>query len=188
MSRFLGGFFSASALWAAFVYALVTGLVEIPLASRAPATDAGVEPDDESTTDKASRRSKYKRRGRARGSRGQGFAGDDLGGPDERELALGAAGGEEQLRSDEIDAQFDAIFPELRRCLFLAAADEPVTGKLVFGLRVSGSGGVTKVNLRGPSAITDSEAGSCMRRAAHGMRLRSFQGPDMLVHLPMTLE
>jgi hypothetical protein len=58
----------------------------------------------------------------------------------------------------------------------------------VFGLRISGASGVTAVNLRGPGAITQSEAGTCMQKAARAMRFRRFDGPDMLVHLPMALE
>jgi hypothetical protein len=68
------------------------------------------------------------------------------------------------------------------------AAEEPVTGKMVFGLRITGDGGVTRVNLKGPRAITTTEAGACMRKAVRRMTLRTFDGPDMLVHLPMTLE
>jgi hypothetical protein len=185
VSRFLGGFAAASVLWGLFVYALVTGLVVIPLGDAPVAADAGAEVEEDAPLS-GSKRAKRPRKKRRHG--GQAFAGDDLGGPEARELALGEAGGEEQLRNEEIEREFDSIFPQIRRCLILAASDEPVTGKIVFGLRISGTSGVTKVNLQGPSAITATEAGSCMRKAVLGMRLRSFDGPDMLVHLPMTLE
>jgi hypothetical protein len=70
----------------------------------------------------------------------------------------------------------------------LAAGDEPVTGKIIFGLRISAAGSVTKVNLQGPSAITQGEAGDCLRKAAQGIHFRTFNGPDMLVHYPLTLQ
>jgi hypothetical protein len=47
---------------------------------------------------------------------------------------------------------------------------------------------VEKVNLNGPSAITRSEAGSCLAQAARGIQFRSFNGPDMLVSYPLTLQ
>jgi hypothetical protein len=62
-----------------------------------------------------------------------------------------------------------------------------VSGKLVFGLRISGQSGVTRVNLEGPAAITRSEAGDCLRKAARSIRFRTFNGPDMLVRYPLTL-
>ncbi len=189
MARFLGGFVSASVLWAAFVAALVTGVVDINLepdaapAAAAPADD-GVGGAPAATG---------KRGSRARGRRnlrfsGESQSGDELGGPDTRQLEMGSPGGEQQLRSEEIEQQFDTVLPQIRRCLILAASDEPVTGKIVFGLRIGGSTGVSKVSLRGPSAVTQTEAGECMRKAASGMRLRTFDGPDMLVQFPITLE
>ena len=58
----------------------------------------------------------------------------------------------------------------------------------MFGLRIAASGAVTKVNLQGPSAITQTEAGDCLRKAAQGIHFRTFHGPDMLVHYPLTLQ
>lgn len=177
-------------LWAAFMYAALTGIVDIHLnfgAKSSEPPDAGVASADAAPDDK------NKRARRARGRRPRRFAhdalsGDDLGGPDTRQLDMNGAGGEQQLRSDEIERQFDGAMPHIRRCLILAASDEPVTGKVVFGLRISGASGVTAVNLRGPGAITQTEAGACMQKAVRAMRFRTFDGPDMQVHLPMTLE
>jgi hypothetical protein len=70
----------------------------------------------------------------------------------------------------------------------LAAGDEPARGKLVFGLRITGEGKVSAVNLSGPSSVSQGEAGSCLRKAATGMKFRSFNGPDMVVHYPLNLE
>src|SRR5439155_17485449 len=120
--------------------------------------------------------------------RGESTTGDDLGGPEARNLDVEHGGGEEQLTGHEIEQGFDNVFPQVKRCLILAAGDEPVSGKIVFGLRISGHGGVTKVNLQGPSAITQSEAGDCLRKAAMGIHFRSFNGQDMLVHYPLTLQ
>jgi hypothetical protein len=119
---------------------------------------------------------------------GESSVGDDLGGPEARSLDVNAAGGEEQLLGSEIERGFDSALPSIRRCLILAASDEPVTGKLVFGLRIAGSGRVEKVNLNGPSSVTKSEAGSCLTAAARGISFRSFNGPDMLVSYPLTLQ
>ena len=92
------------------------------------------------------------------------------------------------MLGSEIQRGFDSAFPQVKRCLMLAAGDEPVSGKIMFGLRITGQGGVSRVNLEGPAAITRSEAGDCLRKAAKGIRFRSFNGPDMLVHYPVTLQ
>jgi hypothetical protein len=126
--------------------------------------------------------------GTTRRYEGESSVGDDLGGPEARNLEAANAGGEEQLLGSEIERGFDGAMPSIRRCLILAASDEPVTGKLVFGLRIGGSGRVEKVNLNGPSAVTKSEAGSCLTAAARGISFRSFNGPDMLVSYPLTLQ
>lgn len=157
------------------------------------ADDSAPEAADTNDKDPAARK---KRGARAHGSSGpkarrytgDSTAGDDLGGPDARNMDPTKAGGEEQLLGGEIEKGFDSVFPQVRRCLMLAAGDEPVTGKIVFGLRISGAGKVTKVNLQGPSAVTQTEAGACLRNAAQGIHFRTFNGPDMLVHYPLTLQ
>jgi len=192
--RFLAGFLAASALWGGFLYAYTQGLLNIDLEPRsAEDADAGVEElplESEETTKKGKRKRRGKRNknGTTRRYSGESLSGDDLGGPDDRHMDPTAAGGEEQLRGSEIEQGFDSVFPKVRRCLLLLADDEPVTGKLIFGMRISGAGRVERVNLKGPSAITKTEAGDCMRKAARSIQFRSFNGPDMLVHFPMTLE
>jgi hypothetical protein len=189
VSQFLGGFLAASLLWGGFLYAHLTGLIDINLDSEAEDAAADEVVEDEGDEAEGGKRKKKWRPGkRKKRLRGDALTGDELGGPDARDLDLEGAGGEEQLTGHEIEKGFDSVFPKVRRCLLLAADDEPVTGKIVFGLRVAGSGQVTKVNLRGPSAITKSEAGECMRQAARAIDFRSFDGPDMLVHFPLTLE
>lgn len=174
------------------MFAYSRGIIDIALGPNAEpsAPDAGVAED----VAKPSQRKRPKRKARrpkgARADRrfaGEATTGDDLGGPDTRDLDLAQGGGEEQLLGSEIERGFDSVFPQVRRCLMLAAGDEPVSGKLVFGLRISGQSGVTRVNLQGPAAITRSEAGDCLRKAARGIRFRTFDGPDMLVQYPLTL-
>jgi len=191
--RFLAGFLAATLVWGGLVAAHVTGLVDLGLSRpEEAAPDAGVA----AASDEPSEPGK-KRRARGGGRRGgksdrryvgDSTSGDDLGGPDSRELAADRAGGEEQLLGSEIEAGFDSVFPQVRRCLMLAAGDDVVSGKVVFGLRINGKSGVDRVNLQGPSAVTQGEAGDCLRKAAHGIHFRSFNGPDMLVHFPLTLQ
>ena len=54
-------------------------------------------------------------------------------------------GGEQQLTGGQIETAFDGAMGRIRRCFVLAAGDEPVRGRLTFGLRVAGSGRVTAV-------------------------------------------
>jgi hypothetical protein len=116
------------------------------------------------------------------------LVGDDLGENDTRNLNVGQNGGEEHLRNTEIEQGFDSIMPQVKRCLILASEDEPASGKLLFGLRISGAGKVSAVNLSGPSSVTRGDAGACLRKAAQGMHFRTFNGPDMVAHFPITLE
>jgi hypothetical protein len=195
--RFLAGFLAASVLWGGFLLAYSRGLININLEpsakeDAAEADDTGSE-DPSTTGGKATGRKKKAAHGQRSARKdhkytGEATTGDDLGGPEAHNLEAANAGGEEQLQGHEIEQGFDGVFPQVKRCLILAAGDEPLSGKIVFGLRISGHGGVTKVNLQGPSAITRSEAGDCLRKAAQGIHFRSFNGPDMLVHFPLTLQ
>jgi len=193
VQRFLAGFVAASLLWGGFLLAYSRGLINVDLEPAGREAPESVQPDDAPSSDPAtgSTKKRTSRRGKAsrKGTRyvGDSTSGDDLGGPEAHDLEAANAGGEEQLTGHEIEQGFDGVFPQVKRCLILAAGDEPVSGKITFGLRISGHGGVTKVNLQGPSGITQSEAGDCLRKAAQGIRFRSFNGPDMLVHFPLTL-
>jgi hypothetical protein len=169
------------------------GLVDLgllPADEMEPDAGVAIADDAEPEAPGKKRRARGGKRGGKRGGRytGNSTSGDDLGGPDSRELAAATAGGEEQLMGSEIESGFDSVFPQVRRCLMLAAGDDVVTGKVVFGLRINGKGGVERVNLQGPSAVTQGEAGDCLRKAARAIRFRSFNGPDMLVHYPLTLQ
>lgn len=182
-------------LFGALLFAHAKGYIDINLEPEAPAIAAveeTAEPEDDSPDPQRKRRRARKGVGGNKDDRrrlsGDALSGDDLGDPELRQLNAAQAGGEEQLLGSEIERGFDSVFPQVKRCLMLAAGDEPVSGKLVFGLRISGQTGVTRVNLEGPAAITRSEAGDCLRKAARSIRFRSFNGPDMLVHYPLTLQ
>jgi len=187
VARFFAGFVVASVLWAGVGYAYVEGYIHFGQEAAietvpAEVLDAGV-PEEE-----VDPRNKQRRKRRAGARRtGDALTGDDLRENDARNIDV-EGGGEEQLAGAEIEAGFDSAFGKIRRCLLLVADDEPVTGKIIFGMRVAGSGQVTAVNLNGPVAITASEAGDCMRTAARGIHFRSFNGPEMLVKYPLTLE
>ena len=180
-------------VWGGLLFAHSRGIVDLGLdpveeeAEGDASTAYAVVPEESGP----SRRKRGRARAGARKERrysGEATSGDDLGDPELRNLEAAQAGGEEQLLGSEIERGFDSVFPQVRRCLMLAAGEEPVTGKIVFGLRITGAGGVERVNLQGPAAITQSEAGDCLRKAAREIRFRRFNGPDMLVHYPLTLQ
>ena len=195
MSRFLSGFALASLLWGGFLFAYKQGLIDISLEPEAPPEEASaVVSDEPETPDKARARKKRSlapKRNRPGANQAEDrdtLVGDDLGADDPRNVNMQGAGGEAQLRGSEIEKGFDAAFPQIRRCLILAASDEPAHGKLTFGLRISGAGKVSAVNLSGPASVAQGESGACLRKAASAMQFRSFNGPDMVVHYPVTLD
>jgi hypothetical protein len=193
--RFLAGFAAASVLWGAFLFSIKQGWIDISLEPEAPPgdeTNLADAPQDD-TGDKANRLKRkrtapLKRSRAAAGPGGDTLVGDDLRENEARNLNVGTGGGEEQLRGSEIEKGFDGVFGQVKRCLILAAGDEPAHGKLIFGLRISGDGKVGAVNLSGPSSVAQGEAGACLRKAASGMHFRTFNGPDMVVHYPLNLE
>jgi hypothetical protein len=190
VQRFLAGFLTASVVWGGLLYAHSSGLVDLGIS---PPAEEEVVASNETPEDPAepNARKRKKGGGKPRDKKrysGNSTTGDDLGGPEMRNLEAASAGGEEQLLGTEIERGFDGVFPQIRRCLMLAAGEEEISGKLVFGLRIEGAAGVTRVNLAGPSAITQGEAGDCLRKAARSIAFRRFNGPDMLVHYPVSLQ
>jgi len=193
--RFLAGFVVASVLWGAFLFSYKQGWIDISLEPEAPPADEAsvtdTQQDDEPDKSKRPRKKRPAATATAKRARtpgGNALVGDDLGENDTRSLNVGQNGGEEQLRNTEIERGFDGIMSQVKRCLILAAEDEPASGKLTFGLRISGSGKVTAVNLSGPSSVTRGDSGACLRKAAQSMSFRTFNGPDMVAHYPLTLE
>jgi hypothetical protein len=191
--KFVAGFVLASALWGAFLFSYKQGWIDISLEPEAPQDDGagpavGGEADEPDKPGRVRRKRPSGSRRSHAGPSGDTLTGDDLRENEARDVNMGASGGEEQLRGTEIEQGFDGAFPQIRRCLILAASDEPAHGKLVFGLRVSGEGKVVGVNLSGPSSVAQGEAGACLRKAASAIHFRSFNGPEMVVHYPLNLE
>ena len=203
MSRFFAGFAAATGLWAAVMAGLWLGgvigpRVEPPLAA-APEQVAAEMPAD--TSEPRGRRG---RRGRRAGGGASGFTGgesgsgrvptgsattgDDLGEGEARSLDMSAGGGEGQLTDRQVEDAFTSGMGRIRRCLVLAAGDDPVRGRLVFGMRIRRTGEVAAVNLSGPAVVTTGDAGDCLRSAARSIRFASFDGPDMVLRYPITLD
>ena len=190
MGRFMAGFGTACLLWGAFAYAHVEGWID--LSSEEPvevdAAPPEVEVEEEETPTKMRRRRRGGRSRRGKMYSGNATSGDDLGENDPRSINAGAEGGEQQLTNAQVESAIDGAFGRIRRCLVLIPEDAPARGRVTFGLRIAGSGAVQRVNLQGPAAVTRSEAGDCLRQAARAIRFPSFDGPEMIVHYPITLE
>lgn len=193
MPRFFAGFFSATVLWAGVALAYAQGYLDLGLHPTVKVEDATAD-EAVGASEKEDTR-KRRRRPRRRAARRRDrdgskvvLTGENLGENETRRIQAGQAGGEEQLVGTQIERGVDSVFPRIRRCLLLVSTDQPVTGKLVFGMRITGEGRVSRVNLKGPSAITRGESGSCLRKAAKSIDFPSFNGPDMVVHYPVTLE
>ncbi len=204
MKQFLGGLAAASIFWISILFAQVTGKIDllgwvgqeetedVPAEEETVAETASDDPDK--TTKK---RRKGKRRIRRRPGApmpeetydlSEGVAGDALGAPGVKELAMGSAGGEDQLSAKEIDQGIDRVFRGIERCLVLTPPGAPTTGKLTVGMSIASSGKVTKVNLRGPNVMITGEVGACFRRIVGTIRYRSFDGPSMVVHYPIVFD
>ena len=78
--------------------------------------------------------------------------------------------------------------PEHERCLLLLPPDAPAKGRVVFGMHITSSGQVTKVNLKGPKVMIQKETGACLRRVVKSIRFRRFDGPDMVAHYPVVFD
>lgn len=200
MAKFFAGFATASALWAGLAGVLLAlgwgppGPRDADVAEEAALVQARKTVPGETPTP---RRRQARSRGAvaAAGGSGSGTAprgemttGDDLREDEMRVIDGAGSGGEQQLTGAQIDAAFDAAMGRIRRCFLLAPGEEPITGRLTFGLRIAGSGAVTAVQLSGPAAVTTGESGDCLRGVARQMRFASFDGPEMLVRYPITLE
>lgn len=187
----------ASLLWAALGAGLHLGLgwgpppgiesvpVEVAAAEEAPVEEEAAGP--RRRRDRA-RSGGGARRGEEAVPSGEATIGDDLREGEMRTLDGEGTGGEEQLSGAEVEAGFDGAMGRIRRCFLLAPGDEPVTGTLTFGLRIAGTGRVSAVNLSGPRALTSGEPGDCLRDAARGIAFPTFDGPEMVVRYPITLE
>ncbi|UJR80515.1 Hypothetical protein I5071_25620 [Sandaracinus amylolyticus] len=199
VSRFLAGFAAATVVWgsaaAALHFALGWGPPSEPeeVAEIEEATEIAAAPE-ETTKRRGGRRSGRRGSRSTEGSieesvpRGDAVTGDDLREGEMRVIDGEGTGGEQQLSGAEIDAAFDGAMGRIRRCFVLAAGDDPVRGRLTFGLRIAGSGRATAVNLSGPAVVTTGDCGECLRDAARAIQFPRFDGPEMVVRYPITLE
>lgn len=196
MQRFGLGFLVASLLWGGAGGVLHFGLgwgPPLPAEEPAVAVAAAEEAPAEEPAPSVRRRRSRSRSGAVERDgevvpAGEATIGDDLREGEMRTIDGDGTGGEEQLAGAEIEGAFDGAMGRVRRCFLLAPGDEPVTGTLTFGLRIAGTGRVTAVNLSGPRALTSGEPGDCLRDAARGIAFPSFDGPEMVVRYPITLE
>jgi hypothetical protein len=195
VSKFWAGFALSTVLWAGVTAYLAFGLGygppadEVVRVAEAPVVEE-TPPEEEA----APRRRRRGRRARANAApraetpTGEATTGDDLGEGEMRTLDMGGTGGEQQLRPAQIEAGIDGAMGRIRRCLVLVEGDGEVRGRLVLGLRVGPDGRVRAVQLSGPRAVTTGEAGSCLSAAARNLQFDSFDGPEMVVRYPITLE
>ena len=203
MARFVAGFMLATLLWGGTFFAWQEGLLDPLLGEEPPPPELATAPalPEEAPEENTMRRRRRRRgrRGMRRGMRTADSAmraydespatvGEDLGEDDPRSLDLAGMGGEQQLSSSQIESAIDGSYGQLRRCFVLADPDAPLRGRLTLGLRIGGNGRVNRVQLNGPGGLTRSEAGTCLRQAARRIRFPSFDGPDMFVRYPITLE
>ena len=199
MTRFLAGFALASLVWGGLgAYLVVEQGYGPPLAEPDPEVEvatADAPSDDTSAT--PGRRGRRRRGGASsagdaptspRSPSGNATTGDDLGEDQMRTIDGAGTGGEEQLTGAEIDHTFDGVMPRVRRCFILAASDREITGTLTFGLRIGGDGHVAAANLAGPAILTTGDCGDCLRTTARSMQFPTFDGPEMVVRYPITLE
>jgi hypothetical protein len=199
VTRFLAGFALGSILWGGLGAYLIFAEGYGPPTAEAPEVTevAAVDVPAESEEDEATPRRRRRRGGSGttdapssseRLPTGDATTGDDLGEGELRIIDGAGTGGEEQLTGAEIDHAFDGAMPRVRRCFILAAAEAEVTGRLTFGLRIAGTGRVSAVNLAGPAVLTTGECGECLRDTARAIQFPSFDGPEMVVRYPITLE
>ncbi|HEX2676019.1 MAG TPA: hypothetical protein VHM19_05250, partial [Polyangiales bacterium] len=126
----------ASLIWGGLVFASSRGYIDLGLApaDEKPPEEVAVDdaPDDAKKSDRKRRRSGSAGSKRSHGvtRSGDSTSGDDLDENGPRQVDMAGGGGEEQLNGTEIEKAFDGVFGQVRRCLILAASDEPVHGKV----------------------------------------------------------
>lgn len=195
---FIAGFITATFLYGVLFLAYRSGALAPWLGDdQADAeVDAGL-PDaapDAAVAPQKRRRRRRHRRNRPSGHRRQRGnpdqiieTGDSLEG-EAREVDMSESGGEARLRSDQIDAAFGSAMGRIRRCLLLLPEDANGAGRVVFAMRVAGSGQVSAVRLRGPRSLTGGDVGSCLRRTARSISFPSFDGTETTFSYPITFE
>lgn len=203
MKQFLAGIIISSIVWGGLIFAEKEGMMHLFFEAETLTESKESAPDEtkiSATEIQETKKGKGRRgKGRRKSASGspmplntydmnEGISGDALDGPGGKELSMGAAGGEDQLSSQEIDQGIDRVFKGIERCLLSLPPDAPAAGKIVFGMNIASSGQVTKVNLKGPNVMISGETGACFRRTVQSIRFRSFDGPDMVAHYPVTFD
>lgn len=99
-------------------------------------------------------------------------------------------GGEQQLSNATIESTMGRSFGAIRRCILIAQSDRdtPVHGRMNIGIRIRPSGEVGAVQVRPPAALAGSEIVPCVRGVVGRIRFPGFDGRDMVVTYPVTLE
>ncbi len=203
MKQFFLGLVTASLVWGGLFYLQKAKIINLLGEDEEPVvTDSATDDATLASQDVKDTKAAGKRRGRRRGRRAagsgplpersydmsDGVSGDVLDGPGGKELTMGAGGGEDQLSNKEIDQGIDRVFKGIERCLLTLPPDAPAAGKVVFGMNIANSGQVTKVSLKGPRHMITGETGACFQRTVKSIRFRSFEGPDMVAHYPVTFD
>ncbi|MBI2893254.1 MAG: hypothetical protein HYY06_06850 [Deltaproteobacteria bacterium] len=206
MKGFAAGFASAIAASAALAvswFFLRDGTTDEPcagLCGRGTACAAGrcvVAGDDREAVASVEPKARG-RRGHRRGSRRSAARSDgsevqpeisddmDLG-PQQVDMEQG---GERQLSNTTIEATMGRSFGAIRRCILVAQADreDPVHGRMSIGLRIRPTGEVGAVTVRPPPALATSDLGPCVRGVVSRIRFPSFDGREMAVAYPVTLD
>jgi hypothetical protein len=81
-------------------------------------------------------------------------------------------------------------FGSIRRCIMIAQADRdtPVRGRMSIGMRIRPTGEVGAVKVSPPGPLAQSDLGPCVRSVVGRIRFPRFDGRDMVVTYPVTLE
>lgn len=215
MTRYLLGFATAAAAAAGVWWFVLGDAAGAPCGGRCGdgttcvaercvvATVVAAAPAEESTA-----RGKGRRRRPGRRGAGTGGDGDGAGSPtaDERERAEDwngsddidlppqeidmEHGGERQLSNTVIESTMGKSFGSIRRCIMLAQSDRetPVRGRMKIGMRIRPTGEVGAVKVTPPGALASSDLGPCVRSVVGRIRFPRFDGRDMVVTYPVTLE
>jgi hypothetical protein len=210
VTRFLLGFAAAAAAAAGVYWFVLRDAGGAPCSGRCGdgttcaaercvvATVVAAAPAEESTA-------RGKGRRRRPGRRGAGTGGDDEAAtPEERtpdwngsdDLDLPPQeidvehGGERQLSNTVIESTMGKSFGSIRRCIMLAQSDRetPVRGRMKIGMRIRSTGEVGAVKVSPPGPLASSELGPCVRNVVGRIRFPRFDGRDMVVTYPVTLE
>lgn len=203
MRGFVAGFVVASLLWATLAVVYLMGVLDpllLPELEMAEASDAGVDAApavDGGPARPRRRRWRRSRRRRARRQRRERRraradermeTGDDLEAAGPRELDMESAGAEARLSPGQIDSAFGRSMPAIRRCLLLLETEASGRGRVVFSMRVAGSGQPTAVRLSGPRSLVSGAVGGCLRRTGRGIRFPAFDGTETTFSYPITFD